>query len=305
MKLGRLARALDGLVERIERATALDGPAESIAAVTSRTLPAGPVRDIASGTPVAHPLHPALVAVPIGAWLGASYLDLTERARGERAAQALVGAGLIAALPAAITGTSDWLDTAGAERRVGLVHAALNWSAMTCYGASWLARRGGRPAWGRGFALAGLSLLGGAGWLGGHLAYALGVGVDTTAFQQLPDDWTSVVRTDELVVGRPKRFTVAGAPLLILRTDTDTDTGIVALADRCTHRGAPLDEGLLDGDCIECPWHGSRFDMRDGSVRRGPATRPQAVLEVRTRDGVVEVRRPGEQRSLRTNPVQA
>ncbi|MFE7416210.1 Rieske (2Fe-2S) protein [Rhodococcus sp. NPDC057529] len=72
---------------------------------------------------------------------------------------------------------------------------------------------------------------------------------------------------------------------------------------RCTHLGAPPHDGSLDDGCIECPWHGSRFDVADGRVARGPATRPQQVYEARVRDGRIQVRQPDEQRTLRTNPV--
>ncbi len=46
---------------------------------------------------------------------------------------------------------------------------------------------------------------------------------------------------------------------------------------------------MRDG-CVECPWHGSRFRLADGSVARGPAFAPQPVVDVRIRNDVVEVR---------------
>ena len=62
------------------------------------------------------------------------------------------------------------------------------------------------------------------------------------------------------------------------------------LAARCSHAGGPLDEGEVSDGCIECPWHGSRFRLRDGTVARGPAFAPQPVVDVRVRDDVVEVK---------------
>ena len=53
---------------------------------------------------------------------------------------------------------------------------------------------------------------------------------------------------------------------------------------------ARLSEGKLDGDAIECPWHASRFCVRDGSVVDGPATHPQPRFETRVRGGRIEVR---------------
>ena len=58
------------------------------------------------------------------------------------------------------------------------------------------------------------------------------------------------------------------------------------------HWGGPLADGkLLEDDCVACPWHGSQFSMRDGSVRMGPATVPAHVFEVRVYQGNVEVSR--------------
>jgi nitrite reductase/ring-hydroxylating ferredoxin subunit len=49
----------------------------------------------------------------------------------------------------------------------------------------------------------------------------------------------------------------------------------------CSHYGAPLDQGSVEGACLVCPWHGSRFRLADGSVARGPATSPQLSYDVR------------------------
>jgi nitrite reductase/ring-hydroxylating ferredoxin subunit len=59
---------------------------------------------------------------------------------------------------------------------------------------------------------------------------------------------------------------------------------IVALHDQCAHAGGPLAEGTVVGDTIECPWHGSRFRLSDGHLRRGPAVYDQPAYEVRRTD---------------------
>jgi nitrite reductase/ring-hydroxylating ferredoxin subunit/uncharacterized membrane protein len=295
----RVAQQLDAAVAKIEQAAWLDQAADPVGRFVRRLLPRGPVRDTASGTPFAHPLHPILVGIPIGSWSAASYLDLLGGKRNRRAARRLVGLGNLAAVPTAISGANDWAYTLGAERRVGFVHAVLNHVALTLFAGSWWARRRGHPIKGIALSLAGSGVLGAAGWLGGHLAYGLGVGVDTTAFQHAPQDWTDVAADLDVVADKPLCADAAGVPVLLLRRGG----GVVALADRCTHRGGPLHDGSIDDGTITCPWHGSRFCTDDGTVVEGPAARPAPVFETRVVAGRVEVRRSLEPRALRTNPV--
>lgn len=282
------------LLESLEHAQSLDRISDSLAGALRRFIRPGPVEDLLSGTPLGHPAHPVFVTIPIGTWTSALVLDAM--GADDKATRQLVGLGIVAAVPTALTGASDWLSTTGAERRIGVVHAAVNDAALGLHVASWLARRRGSRARGTALSAAGTLLVGVGGWLGGHLAYALGVGVDTTAFQGLPEEWTDA--TAETTVGEgPQLVELAGVPIVVFRSDGR----IVAMADRCTHRGGPLHDGAVADGCITCPWHGSVF-AGDGSVRSGPATRPQRALEVRVVSGRVEVRK-NEQRSLRTNPV--
>jgi uncharacterized membrane protein len=164
------------IVHKIEDAGGLDPAAEAIQRAGRSVLGDPSARRLLTGVPLGHPLHPALVAVPIGAWLSASLLDLSA---GDRAAaRRLIGIGCVAALPTAAAGAADWLQTTGPARRAGLVHAALNYSALTLYATSWQARRQGHHLTGAALALAGSTVLSAGGWLGAHLAYSLGVGVN-------------------------------------------------------------------------------------------------------------------------------
>lgn len=292
-----LSKFLDQVVNQVERAAQLDPAAERLAAATAPLFQNRQVVDLASGTPAGHPLHPLLVTIPIGFWSGALVFDGLQQAE---AADTLIGLGALSALPATFTGLSDWRDTAGGERRVGLVHATLNSAALSLFTASWVARRVGRRPLGVGLALAGMGLVSVSGWLGGHLVYALGVGVDTTAFQQAPEEWTYAAAEADVQSGALTMGAVNGVPLVLTRLGSGD---IVAYADRCTHRGGPLHEGDLVDGCIRCPWHGSEFSVEDGTVVRGPATRPQASFEVRVHNERVEVRRSDEVRALRSNPV--
>jgi nitrite reductase/ring-hydroxylating ferredoxin subunit/uncharacterized membrane protein len=262
-------------------------------------LKPGKLKDVLSGTPLGHAAHPALVVVPLGSWVGASWLDLVGGRGSRDAARKLVFLGVVSAVPTALTGASDWSDTTGAERRVGFVHALANASGLGLYVASWRARRQGHHLKGAGLALAGAGVVGFSGWLGGHLAYALGVGVDTTAFLGAPSAWTDVAAEADLAEGTPVAATAGVVPIVLVRSQGQ----IHALNDRCTHRGGPLHEGTLVDDCIECPWHGSRFRLADGSIAQGPATQPQPEFEVQVDAGRVLVRQPAEVRVARSNPV--
>ena len=79
----------------------------------------------------------------------------------------------------------------------------------------------------------------------------------------------------------------------------------VAPGDAAVAALGAFDEALTDDGadtCVVCPWHGGKFDLRDGSVVLGPPTRPAAAFEVREVDGRLQARRV-DARSLRTNPV--
>ena len=281
------------LSERIAAIAALDGPGSVIAKKIRDLLPAGGgVKDLISGVALGHALHPLMTDLPIGAWTSATLLDLVGGESSRPAAQKLVGIGLAAAAPTAWTGWSDWADSEPGNdpvRRLGLVHAAANGTAAVFYGLSLAARRRGSHTTGVLFGLAGAGAMGAGGWLGGDLAFARGVGVNQTVFHAEPGDWTPVLDASMLGDDRPTAALAGELPLVIVKRDGR----VHALADRCAHRGGPLHEGELEGDCISCPWHGTRFRLDDGSVERGPSAYPQPVYEARINDGRVEVRAAG------------
>lgn len=281
------------LSERIASIAALDAPASVIAKKVRGILPSGGgVKDVLSGVPIGHAVHPLLTDVPIGAWTSATILDLVGGKASRPAAQKLVGVGLAAAAPTFVTGWTDWADTEPGNdtvRRLGIVHAIANGTAAVMYGLSFAARRRGAQTSGVLFGLAGASAMGAGGWLGGDLVFARGVGVNETVFDAEPRDWTPALDASMLVDDRPAHAIVGELPVVIVKRNGT----IYALADRCAHRGGPLHDGELEGDCIVCPWHGTRFRLQDGSVERGPSAYPQPVYEARVHDGRVEVRSAG------------
>lgn len=283
------ATPLQRAVGALESAGALDGPGKAVGKAVRGRLEPGPVKDGLSGTWLGHALHPILTDVVIGSFVSASVLDMLGGDGDGAAAQRLLAVGLAAYGPTALTGVSDWADTEAADprvRRVGLVHAASNAAAASLYTASLLSRRRGSHGRGKLLALAGGAVLGAAGYLGGHLTLVRGVGPNQTAFDPGPGDWTEAPDSGDLAPGRPRRVVVDDTPVLLVRHSD----GLHALHDRCSHRGCSLSDGEISGESVTCPCHGSRFDLRDGSVQRGPASSPQPAYEVRERDGRVEIR---------------
>ena len=97
----------------------------------------------------------------------------------------------------------------------------------------------------------------------------------------------ALCRTDELDRGAARRFDVAGHRIALVRIDDD----FYAVDDECSHEDYSLSEGeVWASDCsIECPRHGSLFDLRTGAACSLPATQPVAAYTVEVADGTVSV----------------
>ena len=249
------------------------------------------MKNFLHGTWIGHPLHVILTDIPIGVWTATIAFDALDAMGGRRkykvAADAALGLGLIGAVGAAATGLTDWQDIDPPARRIGLVHGLLNVASVVLFGSSLVARRNGNRTAGRSLAALGYAVSVAAARLGGNLVYGQKVGVDHSASENLPEEFASVMAESSLEEGKPARAEHNGAPILLVRRGAK----IFALAETCSHLGGPLSEGTLNGDVIQCPWHGSRFSIRDGHVVDGPAVHPQPCLEVRVRGGQVEVRK--------------
>ncbi|UNX54003.1 Rieske 2Fe-2S domain-containing protein [Georgenia sp. TF02-10] len=274
------------LIERLENSTAPDAVAKPLQRVVRRLVQPRWVRNTLSGTFLGHPLHPALTDVPIGTWLAAAVLDTVGGRSAARGAALLVGTGIVAAVPTALSGLNDWSDTHGAASRVGVAHASANTVALALYGASLAARARCRRGPGRALGYAGLAAVLSGASLGGYLAYTQGINVNRTAFEHRPTTWTPVAADGDVGEGQSVRVDAAGAPVMLHRSDGN----LQALAATCTHLGGPLEEGEVKDGCVTCPWHGSTFRLEDGSIVRGPASAPQPTYDTRVVDGRVEVR---------------
>jgi nitrite reductase/ring-hydroxylating ferredoxin subunit/uncharacterized membrane protein len=276
------------LVHRVGELEALDKVAKPVAAKVSEVVGHGAVKDALSGTWLGHPLHPMLTDLPIGFWTSSLMLDLVGGRAGRKASKRLLGLGILASLPTAAAGLSDWSDTLGEDRRIGAAHAIGNVAALGFYTLSWRARR--RESWAKGVILgflgAGAATVG--GYLGGHLVQAQGVGVDRNAWKEHSGDWIDVGQQADFGDGQRRVVKAAGDDVLLVRDGMD----VTGLSNVCGHAGGPLDEGEFDAEgCVTCPWHASVFRLADGHVVHGPATRHQPTYDVRAEGGMLSARR--------------
>src|SRR5690606_33029647 len=99
-------------------------------------------------------------------------------------------------------------------------------------------------------------------------------------------DFRQVVALSELPADAPLAGHVAGEAALLVRTAE----GLRIVGAHCTHYGAPLAEGLVEGDTIHCPWHHACFDLRTGAATCAPAFAPLPAWPVEAKDGLVSAR---------------
>ncbi|VXC11248.1 Ferredoxin, 2Fe-2S [Microbacterium sp. 8M] len=281
----RVTAAMQSLIRKIGKTRGLDPAAEKLSGWVDAATRSPAVKNALSGSWLGHQAHPMLTDLPIGAWGAATVLDLT--GADPAASRRLVGLGILASAPTAAAGASDWSAMYGPAKRVGLIHAAANATASTLQITSWFVRRRGHHGAGAVLSLLGLGLTLGSSYLGGHLSLVRGTGVNHTAFQPTVRRWTDVGADAELAEGARTRVMVDDVPVLLMRISAR----LHAISAVCTHAGGPLDEGELGADgCITCPWHGSRFRVEDGAVRRGPASVPQPRWEAKVEDGRILLR---------------
>lgn len=276
----------------------LDRPAEAIQGAVGgifRVLgrPGRVLKNLLHGTSLLHhPLHPAVTDIPIGAWLVGVVADHAAHYSGRVPTQTgdlALAVGAAAAVVAALSGYTDFHATFGHERRVAVTHGLVMTVVVVIESASlalrWWAGPGAHPL-AVGLATAGLVLVLAGAYLGGHLVYAIGTMVNRNAYAEGPEDFVAVGAPDDFEEGVMHRVMAGALPVLVVRRQG----ALRAIGAVCSHAGGPLDEGELQGDVVVCPWHQSRFCLRDGRAVGGPATFAQPVMEVREEPGVVAVR---------------
>jgi nitrite reductase/ring-hydroxylating ferredoxin subunit/uncharacterized membrane protein len=281
---------MSGLLGKLSASSPwLDPIADKLKQVTSPLLGEnGPqaVKDLLYGTWVGHPLHPFMTDITLGSLTTSMALDVLGEERGADMALKL---GVLSSGVTALSGAAQWYDATNNEepRRLGALHAELNSIALGFYIASWVLRERDNRTAGIATAWIGHGLAHASAYIGGHLTYNLGIGVDRTINIDTIEEWSDTgIQESALTHGEVKRVEVGDVPVMILKDHT----AIYAASPVCTHLTGPLDEGPVDGSCVECPWHGSVFDLTNGNVVHGPATAALPIYETRVVTGQIQVR---------------
>lgn len=250
-----------------------------------------------------HPIHPALIPFPFAFLYGAFLFDLAARL-ADRPGWWITGAylslvGVVAALIAAVPGFIDYFNTVppkSSGKRRATKHMLANLGAVVLFVVAWMVR--GHPETMPDLTvlvLEGIAvgLLTVGGWMGGVLVSRNQISVDhryahagkwkEEKIENKPNQPVVVAGRDELKVDQMKLLHINGRRLVLARTEE----GYVAFDDRCTHRGGSLAGGVMISGVVQCPWHGSQFDCRRGTVKAGPAEEPIASYRVSEREGSI------------------
>jgi uncharacterized membrane protein/nitrite reductase/ring-hydroxylating ferredoxin subunit len=245
-----------------------------------------------------HPLHPILVSFPIAFFIGAFASDIlvimSENAVFGTMAKYLETAGIATAALAAIPGIIDYFyivpPESSANKRA-TQHGLLNVTMLLVFVMALLIRRSNDVNFLFVLTLEGIGviILTISGWLGGTLVYRNQIGVDHRYAEAGKWNEEKVENKSEIIelhylnklkVNQMKLMHINGKRIVIGRTDT----GFSAFEDRCTHRGGTLADGVMIGDTVQCPWHGSQFNINSGDVSAGPAKENIKTFKIEERN---------------------
>lgn len=245
-----------------------------------------------------------LVAFPVAFLYGAFVFDFVGRLAAWRAwwttGAYLSIAGIAMGVVAAVPGLIDYLLVVPPEssgKRRATYHMVVNVTALVAFVIAW-ALRGPAMSPTAGtlvLEILGLVTITMGGWMGGTLVYRNQIGVDhryagagrwrETEVEPHPGEPLTVARSDELGIDQMKLVHFGDKRIVLGRTAQ----GYVAFDDHCTHKGGSLADGVLICGTVECPWHGSQFDVCTGAVRSGPAKEGIPTYQVEERGGEVQI----------------
>jgi len=247
-----------------------------------------------------HPLHPILITFPIAFFSGSLFFDLacllTAQIHLGQVAYWIQISGVGFALLAAIPGAIDYFLTVPPKstgKKRATQHALLNITTVALFTGIWFYRQSANASQYIVVVLdiIGVSLLAIAGWMGGTLVYRNQIGVDPRyafagkwkeKFFGQANGRVEIATAGELKINQMQLLHINHKRIALARNEH----GYVAFDDRCTHRGGSLAAGSMICGTVQCPWHGSQFDVTRGDVKAGPARekiRTYAVSEINGR----------------------
>jgi nitrite reductase/ring-hydroxylating ferredoxin subunit/uncharacterized membrane protein len=291
----------------LEEMPAVAEAGETVSKVLHRAIlstePTRKIADILHGAWLGHPLHVTLTDFTIGAWAMASIFDaagaLADDDELRNVADHLTTAGTLSAVPTAVTGLVEYSTIPQPSAATATLHGLLNAVNFGIFSASVVERRRGNHTRGAILSAVGFGMTLFSAWLGGKLVYTYKLGVDHSDKFKKPERWTAVCAEEDLPMRKPTRVEFDGKPIMLFRDGPD----VFALGATCAHAGGPLDEGkVVYENCIQCPWHDSVFDMRNGHIVHGPTTHAQPAFDARIRNGRIEIRRCQQQPCRSGNP---
>jgi nitrite reductase/ring-hydroxylating ferredoxin subunit/uncharacterized membrane protein len=249
----------------------------------------GPIQHFLNGSWLGHPVHVVITDVPVGAFTVSIVADVLGQPLVADVSMLL---GVLAMIGAAVTGLADYAEVDGTARTRATVHGTLMVIVLVLYTISLVIRSGNPVDRLPAIVIAGIAylLLALAAEIGGDLVFLIGTHVNRHAWRGAGTKWIplDLGGLDDIPEGGPTKLRAGINDLAIVRNG---DT-ILAVHAQCAHAGGPLAEGTVADGRIQCPWHGSRFQLADGHVARGPAMYDQPAYEVRRAEaGGWEVRR--------------
>jgi nitrite reductase/ring-hydroxylating ferredoxin subunit len=263
--------------------------------VSALFRPIRPIQDLLHGRWLGHPLHAATTDIPIGLLLGTVVLDIVGQ---PAAADIALLVTILFMILSAVSGLADYAVTDGTARTRATLHGTLMVIGLVVLIAS-AVLRSGAPADRTipvALGIAGLLVVTAGAFVGGDVVFLLGNMVSRHAFRGPGTKWVRL-DTGELTdlaalpEATPTKMRAGINDLVVVRRGE----AVHALHAVCAHAGGPLDQGSITPDgCLQCPWHGARYRLADGAVRRGPSVYDQPAYEIRPAEGGgYEVRRAG------------
>lgn len=188
--------------------------------------------------------------------------------------------GIVGGLLAAIPGLLDYFKTVppnSSAKKRATKHGIINVFNVILFTVAWFLKGNNiNPYVILLLEIVGIILLAIAGWLGGTLVYRNQIGVDSRyanagkwkeEYKRGSSGRFEVAHKNELQLNQMKLVHVDGKRIVVAMTEN----GYVAFDDRCTHKGGSLASGTMICSTVQCPWHGSHFDVMTGIAKEGPA----------------------------------